>query len=92
MPDFKRMKDQRRAEMDETLLRHMQGEETLLKSRIKRLQREVDGAMNVIAEKERQIKEARQQMQVISGQLEMLLFQQSELRVEHDRWRDQMAV
>ncbi len=89
--DFRRLRAQRQAELDEVLLRGLSAERARLNAKLKALLNEIEGTQKIIAEYEALIRDLAPMVQEIRQVLGDLEQQEVEIRTDHDRWQNQLA-
>ena len=88
---IERTEAQAHVEVDETLLRGVRREATLVAARRHLLEGEIAGARQAIEEKERQIVLAQDRIKDLDGRLERLKDQEAKLRDDQTSWSERLA-
>lgn len=89
--DFRRLKAQRQAELDETLLRSLAAERTRFQSKLKTLLYEIEGIQKIIAEYQAQIRDLEPAIDELRQAMGDLDLQEQEILADQARWQSQLA-
>lgn len=89
--DFRRLRAQRQAELDEALLRGLSAERARLNAKLKAILNEIEGTQKIIAEYQALIRDLEPMVQEIRQVMGDLDQQEQEIRSDQARWQGQLA-
>lgn len=89
--DFRRLRAQRQAELDEALLRGLSAERARLHAKLKALCNEIEGTQKIIAEYQALIRDQEPMVQDIRRTMDELERQEQEILADHARWQSQLV-
>lgn len=89
--DFRRLRAQRQAELDQVLLRGLGAERARLNAKLKAILNEIEGTQKIIAEYQALIRDLEPMVEEIRHTMGELERTEQEIMADHARWQSQLA-